>query len=305
MELAAEKKNVELNGKDLFREGELVFLHKSNEMPEYVSVPHKHDAIEITYVISGECRYISNTSECRLRKGDLIIIDSDTLHMNVPLENDNHEEFIAYDCVFTPDFIDTGLIGSRHFQDLNSSFIFRSLFSGKEDPKPDMQINGSDSAEFDELFEKMHSEYVSMNKGYIEIIRAYLIELFIKIFRELDRSRSPEASDEMTGKINMVVKYLKDNYNTEIKLEEAALNSFLSKSYFSRLFRRVTGNSFTQYLHQIRVEEACRLLKTTEMPINDISVQIGFNDVKFFYLIFKRIKKMTPGEYRKLNRIHQ
>ena len=303
--MAAEKKVVELNGKDLFREGELIFLHKSNEMPEFVGQLHKHDFIEISYVISGECRHISNTAECRLRKGDLIIIDSDTPHMNIPQANESREEFVAYDCIFTPDFIDSGLIGSRHFQDLNSSFIFRSLFPGKEELKPDLQINGNNSAEFDELFRNMHSEYVSMNKGYVEIIRAYLIELFIKIFRELDRSCSPETSDNMTSKINMVVSYLKDNYNTEIKLEEAALNSFLSKSYFSRLFRKVTGNSFTQYLHQIRVEEACRLLKTTEMPISDISAQTGFNDVKFFYLIFKRNKKMTPGEYRKMNRIHQ
>jgi len=294
--LLSEREYVELNGCDLFRDGELVFLHKSTELPEYVALLHKHDFIEITYIISGECRHISNQSECILKKGDLIIVDSDTPHMNIPLD----ESFVAYDCIFTPDFIDAGLIGCRYFNDLNSSFIFRSMFPESTGTAPDLHVIGSNGLEFDELFKKMHSEYVSMNKGYIEIIRAYLIELFIKIFRELDRSRKEEEQPaDITANINAVIKYLKDNYNTEIKLEEAALNSFLSKSYFSRLFRKVTGNSFTQYLHQLRIEEACKLLESTDIPITDISLKIGFNDVKFFYTIFKRTMQMTPGEYRK------
>ena len=88
-------------------------------------------------------------------------------------------------------------------------------------------------------------------------------------------------------------------YNTDIKLEDVAIKSFISKNYFSKLFKEVTGTNFSDYIQKLRIDEACSLLKSTDMKVTDIAFQTGFNDIKFFYDVFKKITGKTPGDYRK------
>lgn len=225
-----------------------------------------------------------------------MLINAGTPHMNIPTKAE--EQFIAYDCAFTPDFIDVMLIGSYNFTDLNKSFLLKSMFPYENVLEPDIRVIGKEFDEFGELFQKMHEEYVLSKSGYIEIIRAYLIALFIKLFRELE-GRSSKLTYEKQHVIDLVINNLKANYNADIRLEDIAFKSFLSKSYFRKLFFDATGMSFVKYLQQLRIDEACILLSTTDLPINEICTCTGFNDIKFFYNVFKRNKCMTPGEYRK------
>ena len=92
---------------------------------------------------------------------------------------------------------------------------------------------------------------------------------------------------------------MKLNYNSEISRSDLALQSLLSKNYFSKLFKEVTGTNVSDYIQYLRTEKACSLLKTTNMKVIDIAEQVGFSDIKFFYEVFKKITGKTPGEYRK------
>lgn len=89
------------------------------------------------------------------------------------------------------------------------------------------------------------------------------------------------------------------NLNSEIKLSDLAMQSFLSKYYFSRLFKEVTGSNVSDYIQYLRIEQACSLLRTTDMKITDIASQVGIKDMKFFYEVFKKITGKTPGDFRK------
>lgn len=145
----------------------------------------------------------------------------------------------------------------------------------------------------------MYEEYKNRNKGYIEIIRAYLIELIVKILRLMDRNRQSNISQQNQRLVYQAVEYLRNNYKTDIRLDELAAKSFISKNYFSRLFKEVTGISFTDYVQNLRIDEACNLLKNTDMKVTDIAHQVGFKDMKFFYEVFKKLTGKTPGEFRK------
>ncbi len=89
--------------------------------------------------------------------------------------------------------------------------------------------------------------------------------------------------------------------------EKNILNSLshklkFSAPYLSRRFKEDTGMVFSEYLQKVRIEESLRLLANTDKKTADIAESVGYNDIKFFYSVFKRYVKLTPGEFKKQNR---
>ncbi|HZK27760.1 MAG TPA: AraC family transcriptional regulator [Thermoclostridium sp.] len=287
-----------LTGKSLFRENELVYVNRSDELKQFDGIMHKHDFIEIAYVILGKGLHVVGDHKFNTKKGDLFIVNYDIPHGFFADPNDGTEP-IVYNCVFMPKFLDSSLLGSMYFQDISSSFLFKSIFPEESPKNADLRLKGTEYRDIGDLFHKMYEEYKNMNKGYIEIIRAYLIELIVKIFRLMDNNRQSNISTQNQQLVFQSVEYLRNNYNTDIRLEDLAVKSFISKNYFSRLFKDVTGINFTDYIQNLRVDEACSLLKNTDMKVIDIAHQVGFRDVKFFYEVFKKLTHKTPGEFRK------
>ncbi len=287
-----------LKGDSLFRKNELVYINKSSELQEYMNLMHKHDFIEIAYVISGTGKHVVGENQYDISKGDLFIINYDVPHGFFP-NSEGKEGLIVYNCVFMPKFLDASLLSSINFKDIASSFLFKSLFPDNTSPLPDLNLRGTDFQEVGVLFSKMYAEYKSMEKGYCDIIRAYLIELIIKILRYMDTGKPKLTLPKNEELVNKAIEYLKHNYNTDVRLEDVAIRSFISKNYFCKLFKDVTGTNFSDYVQKLRIDEACSLLRNTDMKVAGIALQIGFNDMKSFYEVFKKITGKTPGDYRK------
>lgn len=287
-----------LKGNTLFRKNELVYVNRSDELQEYCGIIHKHDFIEISYVISGSGIHIVGGQEYETSKGDLFIINYDVPHGFFSRKGDTKPP-IVYNCNFMPEFLDSSLFSSNHFQDITSSFLFKSLFPEDYTPNADLKLQGTEFNEIGDLFSKMYTEYKLMKKGYSDIIRAYLIELVVKIFRYIDIEKTETLSLKNRELVDKAIGYLKQNYSSEIKLEDLSMKSFISKNYFSRLFKEVTGINFSDYIQHLRVDEACNLLKNTDMKVIDIALHVGFKDLKFFYEVFKKITGKTPGDYRR------
>jgi len=287
-----------LLGDKLFKKNELVYINRSDELQEYMGIVHRHDFIEIAYVISGSGLHIVGDKQYEVTRGDLFIINLDVPHGFFPKVGGTKSP-IVYNCVFMPQFLDISLFSSNHFEDITSSFLFRSLFPDDYTSHPDLTLSGSEFIEIRDLFEKMYSEYKQIKKGYGDIIRAYLIELIVKIFRYIEGNSTRSPLQKNQELINKAIDYMKMNYTSEIKLSDLAMQSFISKNYFSKLFKEVTGTNVSDYIQFLRTDQACILLKTTDMKVTDIASQVGFSDIKFFYEVFKKITGETPGDHRK------
>ena len=97
--------------------------------------------------------------------------------------------------------------------------------------------------------------------------------------------------------------YLENNYaNADLSLNMAAEHIGLNASYFSRIFSEDAGQSFTDYLGDLRVAKSCRLLVDTDLLIKDIAYKTGFNSMQNFFRVFKKCRKIPPGVYRQQNR---
>lgn len=98
--------------------------------------------------------------------------------------------------------------------------------------------------------------------------------------------------------VKRAVAYIARHYAEPIELNGVAGEVGLSPSYFSALFKRLTGSTFRAYLNQVRVEESKRLLRSTDYNLVDIAMAMGFGDQSYFSKVFKKYTGMTPKEYR-------
>ena len=110
-------------------------------------------------------------------------------------------------------------------------------------------------------------------------------------------------SDEKTLDRNLtnedkVSKYIDDNMDKMLKLEELASICNLSPGYFSRVFKKETGKTVITYINEKKVERAKKLLKESKDPIINISLDLGFDDCGYFIRVFKKITGLTPKAFR-------
>lgn len=286
-------------GENVFRSGEAIYINRATEQAE--SHLHAHNFIEIAYVASGEGIHKIEGMEYTVSKGDLFVINYDVAHEFRSFSDPSQPRLIVYNCIFKPEFLDYTLINCKDFSDIAHHFLFRSLFPHEDNRSCDIKLLGKDSVEIESLYTKMYTEYIDASKGYIEMLRAYVILLLVTIFRlyaETDRS-DDQMNIRHKQMIEKVMVYMKENYRREVKLEELSMMSFFSRNYFCKLFKETTGMTVSEYIQKLRIEEACSLLQNTNKTILEISLEVGYRDLKFFTEVFKRLTGKTPGSYRK------
>lgn len=109
-----------------------------------------------------------------------------------------------------------------------------------------------------------------------------------------------ETKDERLYFIEESIKYIKEHFKERLTLEMVASKVFVNPKYFSHVFKKEVGVAFTEYVINLRVEYACKLLETTNHPAYRISFECGFSDPSYFNRVFCAQMNMTPQTFRKL-----
>jgi two-component system response regulator YesN len=104
-------------------------------------------------------------------------------------------------------------------------------------------------------------------------------------------------------KIQQAVRFINDNYRTDIRLDAVAGEAGMSPAHFSRIFKKVMDLSYQDYLNNRRITKAKYLLRTSAQSVAEIAVSLGFADPTGFGRIFKKLTGRTPSAYRSLPRM--
>ncbi|WP_418320958.1 AraC family transcriptional regulator [Piscinibacter sakaiensis] len=107
-----------------------------------------------------------------------------------------------------------------------------------------------------------------------------------------------EDNDGENDRINSIVDRITGDVAAPVSASDLAQELGMTESQFSRFFRRSTGNTFTDFVNQIRVNRACQLLMETDRQVTHICYEVGFQNVANFNRRFRDIKGMTPSEFR-------
>lgn len=115
-------------------------------------------------------------------------------------------------------------------------------------------------------------------------------------------SGESEKQETDHAEINKIIAFMQEHYEQDITLSSMASFVSMDQSYLSGLFKRKTGETLTDYLHKVRIEQAKRFLEDTNLTIGEIAGKVGFANDNYFIKIFKRREDCTPTDYRRLNR---
>ncbi len=133
---------------------------------------------------------------------------------------------------------------------------------------------------------------------YEEAFMEWVLELHNRINSQFDTNKNKQ-------KIQQAVEYIKAHYDEDLNMAVVSNHISMNYSLFSFSFKQYTGSNFVNYLKNIRMEEAKKLLATSEMRVIEISQAVGYDNEKHFMKIFKTSCGVSPSEYRKNMRLTQ
>ena len=166
--------------------------------------------------------------------------------------------------------------------------------------QPEMEAlwdNGGWQSQVLRLLRELYACPEHDTEPYELMLRSHIIGIWDRLNRQSIRvSRRDEPGE--TGRLEPVVKYMKENFAYEITLSELAEMLPMSEGQFCRIFKQTMKMSPMQYLMRYRILQSCRLLQDTDKKIGEIANLSGFNNISYFNKVFLQTIGCTPREYR-------
>lgn len=268
---------------------EMMYINCIQVTPEMRTTYHIHSFVEIVYVAEGRGIHHIGDEVFHVEKGDLALINYDVPHQVSAAEG----PLLVYNFLFTPDYLDTSLKASRNFFDMSQHFLLGNFYQGGFERYIHVRADGGENVHIRNIYDRLLWEYEKKQIGHREIMRGYLIELLITIFRLSMQERTGGSEGLLP-----VLDYIGTHFTEELRLEQLATMAEYSVSSFGRKFKAFTGMSVIRYIQTLRIEYACSLLSQTTKSVADIAAEIGYSDSKHFYTVFKKITGKLPRNFR-------
>ncbi|MCM2531252.1 response regulator [Neobacillus pocheonensis] len=125
-------------------------------------------------------------------------------------------------------------------------------------------------------------------------LRKLFIEFVLESKEEIIKLRKQTAN----GEAHKIKQYVELHYQENISLKTIAAKFYMNPVYLGQLFKKTYGIYFKDYLLQVRINEAKKLLRQSELKIYEIAQNVGINNTDYFVTIFGKLEKITPSEYR-------
>ena len=241
----------------------------SNGLAPYA---HLHKELEVIYVRNGKAVAYADKNSYLLNSGDMFIAFPNQVHYYRTVDRG---EFMVF--IFSPDILnDISFKISKSKPDIN---CFTSL----------------DDEKLKDIFESIYflnGEYKNTAiSGYLNVVMS----------RILPKLSLKTVDTENNSAFYNIVDFCTHNFGEEITLDSVSESLHLSKYYISRLINKKLRQNFNEYINNLRISEACNLLRETDKKIADISEDVGFGTIRSFNRSFKLIMGMSPAEYRSKN----
>jgi AraC-like DNA-binding protein len=255
----------------------------------FPSLRHYHPEVEILLVEQGTgIRFVGDSAE-PFAPGDLVMIGPNVPHEWCSDKNSKTKQSEAIYILFNPEIL------GINFWNLPETKIILKIIQQSE---RGIKLKGETRDEVALLMKTIDTSY-----GFSRIKTLLNILELIAFTNEYQYLASPNIQnsidDRDTKRLNDVHKYIIENIHQEISLDKAASIANLSKPAFCRYFKKRANKTFIQFLNEIRIGQACRLLVNENFSVAEICFSCGFVNISYFIVQFKKITGYTPLGYRK------
>ncbi len=238
-------------------------------------LPHWHEHIELLFFLKGGCRFTVGGESFLISEGDLAVVNSTEVHSFTDERNNE------YFCI---------LIYPAFFSDITFSDVqIRNLIRGDEYVK--------------RCFIDMCTEYEHSAPGADMMLKSHAYRLMAYLVRNY-AAKTPSSKEQHVHartieRLNKITSYVASNYGMAITTRELSKMCYLSEGHFCRFFKSATGRSAIDYVNEYRIERAAVMLENTDESVGEIAARVGFDDANYFSRTFKKIKKISPQDFRK------
>ena len=248
---------------------------------------HQHKEIQITLITKGEGTYIIGDCVGDFKTNDIFVIGENLPHVF------KRDETCEIDTEIICLFFAKNCYG-KHFFELPEFEHFQNFF---EKSGLGYEVISNKNAVIPLLKGIKNSTKYEQFKCFLDILTVISEAKKRKLSSFINLKKY--AGDE--GKrMSDIFKYTMDNYHTDITLTKVASIANMTPNAFCRYFKQRTTKTFVNFLIDIRIGNACKLLtKNNDLSITEISYKSGFNNLANFNRKFKAIKGVTPSEYKK------
>ena len=246
---------------------------------------HYHPEFELTFITKGKGMRMVGDNYENFEAGDLVLLGSGIQHTWIS-EPETGKFVSAVVIQFTSEFI-------KSFIDLKEFMSIRKL------------LNASSRGL---SFEKIKSDNVIYNIKQLPFLNGInQITSLLNILDELSISEKkilastyflPKINRDNENRINTIFDYIRQNATSKISLKAAADLIVLTVSAFCKFFKKMTGKTFSDYVNDFRIGNACYMLTETDKTISQIALEVGFENLTYFNRVFLKKKICTPKQYR-------
>ncbi|RKL65560.1 AraC family transcriptional regulator [Salipaludibacillus neizhouensis] len=253
---------------------------------------HWHQGCELLFVYRGQGRVIVNQQTYEIKKGMLFFFQPFQLH-KVHVEVSSNTPY------------ERSII---HFDPLTLAKNNSHLFTGLSALLKQLQngINEPQAFDLENVYQYIYEVCEIFNKSlqtsnWEDDSQLFLLQLLSCIRSNIHDAKLDSSTNKKFRSLyysERIMQWIEEHYMEPFDLELLSDELHLSKSYVSRIFKRETGSSLTEYLTIRRIKQACQLLHTTNKPIELIGESVGLGSVSYFIQIFKKNIGTTPHQYR-------
>ena len=258
---------------------------------------HAHNYIQIWYAVRGKFRHIINGQEYVQEEGSLVFLPPYTPH----IVDSREEDFEAI-------FFDLADNAMDLFPDGIEKDIFfnltclRPLAYSSNQVDPFLRFSKDTCEKITGKLNNLLDEYDDILNSSPQFIRTNLFQLFALVVKEYSSSmpfKDEAIYSKYRDSLQRALEYINSNYTQEIRLDNVCKIAMMSRSSFSYIFPRITGQKYVEYLNFLRVRLAKKMLKETDLQIRDVAVECGFNNPTHFGRVFKQITGTTASKFVK------
>lgn len=269
-------------------------IYRTHSMGKGVLVKHHwHDESEILYFSGGEFRLEINMESFPIQSECLYFINPGELHSIITETSDHHWEDAI---VFSP-----GILSFDSYDEAQIHLIDPIRNGRLLLPRcitPDSPAFAPIRNAFQDImrsFGQQKSEETSQL-----YIKSSLLYILATLSEHCLLTPTEQNLDKRVESIKTALTYIKDNYQEKIYISDLAKQVNLNEQYFCRLFKRAIGHSPMEYINEYRIKQTKRLLEETSLPVTEICLECGFNNMGNFLREFRKFTQTTPLQYRKM-----
>jgi AraC-like DNA-binding protein len=253
---------------------------------------HHHPQWQLTWIKKGTGQLMVGDYLGRFKPGDIFLFSSNMPHVfrsdSEYFEFDSKKQSLGNSLYFDFEALGNSILEVEEFGRLNHWLQkTKGCFLVKGKLKKQLQHDL-------DLFLRLKG--LSRVVKALEILGRFLeTQELIGLNKLLSQKGFSESEGKRMGK---VMSFILSQSQNQISLSEVADVANLSKEAFCRFFKERTGKTFTEFLTQVRIHQACQLLQESEWSISQIAYQSGFQNLSYFNRTFKKVQGETPKEYR-------